>query len=148
MYIKLINGQPENYTIGQLRRDNPNTSFPKTISNEILAGFDVYPYTTQTVPAFDEKTQKLDDGEFVQDGEDNWQKVWAILEKTQEEVDEWVSAKSLNIRAERNRLISETDYLALSDTTLTPEMAVYRQSLRDITSQLGFPENIVWPVKP
>jgi hypothetical protein len=44
--------------------------------------------------------------------------------------------------------LSETDYLALSDNTLTPEMAAYRQELRDITTQINFPESIVWPIKP
>lgn len=44
--------------------------------------------------------------------------------------------------------MAETDYLALSDTTLTPEMTAYRQALRDITTQEGFPYNVVWPVKP
>lgn len=52
------------------------------------------------------------------------------------------------IRNKRNKLISETDYLALSDVTLTPEMADYRQALRDITAQEGFPYNVTFPTKP
>ena len=49
------------------------------------------------------------------------------------------------IRAKRNSLLSETDYLALSDTTLSSDMAAYRQALRDVTSQAGFPTNVTWP---
>jgi len=52
------------------------------------------------------------------------------------------------IRAKRNSLLSETDYLALSDTTLSSDMAAYRQALRDVTSQAGFPTNVTWPTKP
>lgn len=52
------------------------------------------------------------------------------------------------IRAERNSLLAETDYLALSDTTLSSDMAAYRQALRDITSQSGFPTDVTWPTKP
>tara|TARA_R100000388_G_C7223948_1_gene150677 strand:+ start:750 stop:1034 length:285 start_codon:yes stop_codon:yes gene_type:complete len=52
------------------------------------------------------------------------------------------------VRAKRNSLLAETDYLALTDTTLTSEMATYRQELRDITSQAGFPTDVTWPVKP
>lgn len=52
------------------------------------------------------------------------------------------------VRAERDRLLAETDYLALSDTTLSPDMATYRQALRDVTSQAGFPTDVTWPVKP
>ena len=52
------------------------------------------------------------------------------------------------IRAKRNSLLSETDYLALSDTTLSSDMAAYRQALRDVTSQAGFQTNVTWPTKP
>ena len=52
------------------------------------------------------------------------------------------------LRQERNRLIAETDYLALSDSTLTTEMATYRQALRDLPSNTSDPANPTWPTKP
>ena len=52
------------------------------------------------------------------------------------------------IRAKRNKLLAETDYLALSDNTLSSDMAAYRQALRDVTSQAGFPTSVTWPTKP
>jgi len=52
------------------------------------------------------------------------------------------------VRQERNSLIAETDYLALSDNTMTSDMQSYRQALRDIPSQAGFPTNVTWPTKP
>ena len=52
------------------------------------------------------------------------------------------------LRQERNRLIAETDYLALSDSTLTTEMAAYRQALRDLPSNTSDPANPTWPTKP
>ena len=52
------------------------------------------------------------------------------------------------LRRKRNRLIAETDYLALSDCTLTTEMATYRQALRDLPANTTDPTNPVWPVKP
>jgi len=52
------------------------------------------------------------------------------------------------LRRKRNRLIAETDYLALSDSTLTTEMAAYRQALRDLPANTTDPTNPVWPVKP
>jgi hypothetical protein len=52
------------------------------------------------------------------------------------------------LRQQRNRLIAETDYLALSDSTLTTEMAAYRQALRDLPANTTDPTNPVWPVKP
>ena len=52
------------------------------------------------------------------------------------------------LRAKRNRLLAETDYLALSDSTLTDEMRTYRQALRDLPANTADPANPVWPVKP
>jgi len=56
--------------------------------------------------------------------------------------DKWKS-----IRLKRNRLLAETDYLALSDQTLSSEMSTYRQNLRDVPTQSN-PDNITWPTKP
>jgi hypothetical protein len=55
---------------------------------------------------------------------------------------------ALDIRNQRNRLLQDTDWMALSDNTMTPEWASYRQALRDITDQTGFPYSVVWPTKP
>ena len=52
------------------------------------------------------------------------------------------------LRARRNRLLAETDYLALSDVTLSAEMAEYRQALRDLPANTSDPANPTWPVKP
>jgi hypothetical protein len=52
------------------------------------------------------------------------------------------------VRDERNRLLSETDWMALSDNTMIDEWASYRQVLRDITFQEGFPFAVEWPTKP
>jgi hypothetical protein len=56
-----------------------------------------------------------------------------------------------SLRAKRNSLLAQTDYLALSDNTLSAAMSEYRQSLRDITEGLSTVEqvnSIVFPVKP
>ena len=52
------------------------------------------------------------------------------------------------LRIKRDRLLTETDYLALSDQTLSTEMAAYRQALRDLPANTTDPENPVWPTKP
>ena len=57
----------------------------------------------------------------------------------------------LDLRRKRNILLKQTDYLALSDRTLSTEMANYRQQLRDITNNLTTVEEIeavVFPTKP
>lgn len=57
-----------------------------------------------------------------------------------------------DIRKKRNDLLSQTDWLAIKGAEtgipLGGPWASYRQALRDITSQPGFPENVVWPQPP
>ena len=59
---------------------------------------------------------------------------------------------SLDVRLERNKILSNTDHLIQSDYPISDEkkqeIKAYRQALRDIPQQDGFPENIVWPDKP
>ena len=55
------------------------------------------------------------------------------------------------LRRQRNKLLSETDYMALSDVTMTDAWKTYRQALRDITSQTPTDirlSNITFPTKP
>ena len=49
---------------------------------------------------------------------------------------------------QRDNLLKETDHYGLSDFTMTDEMAAYRQALRDVPQQEGFPTDITWPTKP
>ncbi len=52
-------------------------------------------------------------------------------------------------RAKRDALIKETDFYVLPDYPNAPQgIAEYRQALRDITEQPGFPHSIQWPVLP
>jgi hypothetical protein len=56
-----------------------------------------------------------------------------------------------SLRQKRNALLAQTDYLALSDNTLSAAMSSYRQSLRDLTEGLSTVEqvnSVVFPVKP
>tara|TARA_Y100001937_G_scaffold125276_1_gene191748 strand:+ start:669 stop:902 length:234 start_codon:yes stop_codon:yes gene_type:complete len=57
----------------------------------------------------------------------------------------------VRLRSERNSLLAETDYLALSDQTLSEKMKEYRTKLRDITNGLTTVEEVnavVFPTKP
>jgi hypothetical protein len=56
-----------------------------------------------------------------------------------------------DLRQRRNRLLAETDYLALSDNTLSNDMKTYRQNLRDLPDgkdTVEKCENATWPTKP
>ena len=56
--------------------------------------------------------------------------------------------KAEEVREERNQLLSETDWMAGSDVTMSTAWRTYRQALRDVPTQEGFPNDITWPTKP
>ena len=60
--------------------------------------------------------------------------------------------RNLNmLREQRNSLLAETDFYALSDVTMSSDMTTYRQNLRDLTSGLSTVDdvnNVTWPTKP
>ena len=141
MYVKLTNGSVDQfpYTIGQLRRDNPNVSFPKQVIDNILADYNVYPVTVLEKPDYDLLVQSLVLGQpSLNNG--SWQVSYTVENMFQ-------AAAEANVRSERDSLLQETDWWAVSDRTMTAEQTAYRQALRDITSQAGFPFSITWPTK-
>jgi hypothetical protein len=58
-----------------------------------------------------------------------------------------VAASATQVRAQRDALLAASDYMALADR-ITDEWRTYRQALRDIPAQSGFPTNVTWPVEP
>lgn len=55
---------------------------------------------------------------------------------------------AIAVRKERDALLAATDWMANSDVTMTSGWATYRQALRDVPAQSGFPNTITWPTKP
>lgn len=145
MHIKLINGQPQPYSIPQLRRDNPQVSFPETPTAVTLAEYDVYEVVATEQPIYDDTAYKIEQSIELVDGV--WTQTWVLVEHTAEDIDrQWA-----NIRSERNQYLAKCDWTQLSDAPLTntetANWGSYRQSLRDITTQSD-PFNINWPVAP
>ena len=74
-------------------------------------------------------------------------------EKAKWQVDKWVIpevAKAADARSKRDELLGGCDFIMLSDHPATNKAAwkTYRQSLRDVPEQAGFPATITWPTKP
>jgi hypothetical protein len=75
------------YSIGNLRRDNPNVSFPRNPSEELLASYDVFPVVTQAPPAHDPATQNLNQATpTLVDGQ--WLQTWQVTDASAEEIAE------------------------------------------------------------
>lgn len=142
MFLKITNGNPEKYTIGDLRRDNPQVSFPKYISNETLAEFKVYPYYRGEIPTYDKLTSYLKEGGFKRDDSANWYLSYTFENLSQGDAER-------NVRAKRDQLLKDSDWTQVSDVPVDKTAwATYRKALRDITKQEGFPFNVTWPESP
>ena len=65
---------------------------------------------------------------------------------------EYDTVLAASARQKRDRLIAATDYLVTPDYPIEPDILakvkIYRQALRDIPEQSGFPRSITWPDKP
>lgn len=143
LYIKRGTGDEPDvypYTIAALKADNPNTSFPAIVSDALLADFNVYPVTPTDKPDFDALTQTVDE-QSPNETDGVWTQVWAVQAAP-------TAIQEMRVRGERDKLLAATDYLALSDQTLSAEMVTYRQALRDVPAQSGFPTSVAWPTKP
>jgi hypothetical protein len=142
MFVKFTNGQATKfpYTMGDLRKDHPQTSFPEQTTNETLASFDVYPVKQTSAPVLDSKTHSHSATVESVDGE--WTQVWQVVELPRDQAE-------VNVRGHRNRLLKESDWTQVADAPVDQAAwSAYRQALRDVTAQEGFPHSVEWPVQP
>jgi hypothetical protein len=146
MLAKIINDVVEKYpySIGQLRKDNPNVSFPKNPNPETLAAFNTFEVVRTPQPEVDH-TQNVGEG-VPQKINGVWTQVWNISNVDEETLAERTEGRSQQVRDERNYKIAACDWTQLEDAPVDrTAWATYRQALRDVPAQAGFPWNVVWP---
>lgn len=127
------------YSFGNLRMDFPNISFPEDANEGTINYLGVYRVQQTERPVYDDTVNELIDA--VELVNEKWVQKWIIGNLNEE-------LATMNARRKRQMLLSETDWMALSDNTLTEEWAAYRQALREVPQQTGFPFEVIWPVKP
>lgn len=138
------------YPIGlvEVKRKFPNTSFPVSLEGQDLSQFGVVEVHNTPQPQIDFKTQKLVEGTPILD-QGKWIQSWNIIELSPEEKQRIDDNKASSVRIERNKRLADCDWTQLKDVSVdTAHWNIYRQELRDITTQEGFPHNIIWPEKP
>jgi hypothetical protein len=150
MFVKTANDQIVEYpySIEQFRADNPTISFPAKISDETLVAYDVYPVGYEPAPEYDSATQKMVISSQPSLINGNWVLTKNIIDKTTDEITADTATKASQMRDLRNQRLAQTDWCAGTDVTMTTEMATYRQDLRDLPAQEGFPYSVIWPTKP
>ena len=156
-------------TQGEIRRSMPNTSLPRVWTADICEFLGIDPVLAAPAPAASGEYKVVSRNGVTQDANGNW--VQAYVERdmfsdytdedgtahTKAEQEEAYTARkdaeaATAARATRDGLIASCDWMAIKafegGTTVSTEWATYRQALRDVSAQEGFPNNITWPEKP
>ena len=169
LFVEVATGTPK--TKVQLRQENKHMSLPEVWANATLDALGVARVTTVAKPDVGEWQVAVKDGVEQVDGV--WQEKWVTQEMfteyteevtdengvtttvthtVQAQIDAKVAADNAALeateRATRDNLLKATDHYGLSDVSMTEAMTAYRQALRDVPQQAGFPQTITWPTKP
>ena len=145
MYALVENGQIVKYPYSatDLIRANPQTSWPRgMLSDALLASFGVVPVNGD-VP-FCAPGQVADEVTPIFDGT-QWNRQFVTRACTQAETDN----QAAQVRSERDQKLVASDWTQVADAPVDQTAwAAYRQELRDIPQQAGFPFDVSWPVAP
>jgi len=150
---------------GEIRAMHKNTSFPKVWGANVHEAIGIDPVLITPKPESAEAYKHYIRNGAEQDANGNWVQAWVERDMFAEYTDsegvthtkaeqetayqanlDATAAKS--VRADRDSRLAVTDFHALSDTVMSAEMTTYRQALRDVPAQGGFPHTITWPTEP
>ena len=135
------------YGLAELRREFPNTSFSAKPSSEELSHYKVYYVEPSTQPDL-ERYQKLQ-FDVVYAGNDLYREQWTAVAMSAEEKQLKDDTQAGSVRHMRNKLLADCDWTQLEDAPADAgAWAAYRQKLRDVSKQAGFPWDVNWPQQP
>lgn len=144
MNYAIIDGTTVTST-GTINKLFPNTSFPVIgVTTDFLTQNNVVELVetlTYTTPA--QKLVSVDP--YVENGKAYNVRVESTTTHEQAMLN---SAKWQEVRIQRNAILQSTDWMALSDRTLSNDWKDFRQSLRDVPNLQSDPFNITWPTPP
>jgi hypothetical protein len=142
------------YSLYDLRQEFPNTSFTGLslveFDQEFLKEHNIYPVVVNELPSYDQLNYKP--GELYvkyEEEVDTYYGCYDLVELSEEEKGYRLQDAKIGVRANRNEMLKNSDWAMVSDAPTDKEAwAAYRQELRDVTKQEGFPTNVVWPTPP
>ena len=152
-------------TQGEIRRSMPNTSLPRVWTSSICDSLGIDPVLAAPAPVPSGEYKVVSRNGVTQDALGNWVQAYVERDMFADYVDEegatvtkasqeeaYTARKNEEaataVRAERDKLLASCDWMGMSDVTMSAEWATYRQALRDITGQAGFPLDVTYPTKP
>lgn len=132
--------------IGEHQVVFPNVSFPPSgPSDQWLEENGVK--KINAFKPYDHRTQKLVRVDPYVEG--NWVYTVKVMDKSPDELALDRESQAMNIRSTRNRLLTDSDWTQVADAPVDKQAwGTYRQALRSITEQEGFPWTVQWPRSP
>ena len=149
---------------GEIRKLNPNVSLPKVWNSNVYETLGIDPVFETPKPdtTGDYKVVVRDGAE--QDANNNWVQKWVerdMFSDTTEDGGTTTKAEheaayqarldteaAARVRSQRDEKLKTTDWMGMSDVTMSADWATYRQALRDVPTQEGFPYTVTWPEEP
>ena len=146
----------------QINQQNEVLAFPRTLQQLVeaavigsetatasdLAAAGVVIVEPCTIMAPDD--EYLKDLQAVRQPDGTWKETWVRLETTEEYKTAATVRKTQQVLMERQAQLNYSDWTQMPDVVLAnkTEWATYRQLLRDVTAQPGFPWSVTWPTRP
>lgn len=155
MLIQLDNGIPFGYPVDEknFRMLFKNTSFPEFLTPEVVEpfGFGVYEFTQAPQP---KKFTKVVEDIPTKGSDGIYYQTWKLVSMTNTEIELVTKEKESEVRNDRNMKLYMSDWTQLNDVEqnysdeFINQWQDYRNELRKITQQKGFPWDIKWPAEP
>lgn len=147
MYARIENGAVVEWPITNLFQRLPQVSFAEVIDNNNLP--DGFVFVTPAVDiAYDASTHSavLGDPTLVNG---TWTQEYTAIPLSEEELQRVATEAAWQVRQDRDLKLTASDWTQVADAPVDKAAwATYRQALRDIPTQAGFPSAVVWPVVP
>ena len=158
-------------TQGEVRRMHSNTSLPRVWDANVCSALGIDPVLEAPKPEVTGYTQAIRNG-VTQDANGNWVQAWSVVDMFQDTTDDdgvtttkaeheaayqarLDADAAESVRTQRDKLLAESDWVTVKavDQNAADSLGIqvpqvwldYRQALRDITTQDGFPHNVIWP---
>lgn len=147
MYARIENNQVAEWPIVNIYQRLPQVSFSEPINHANLPDGFVY-VAPPAMPEYNPASQSLVlNAPAMVDG--SWKQVYSVVDLSSEQLQSNVDSAASAARNTRDAKLSASDWTQVADAPVDQAAwATYRQALRDITSQSGFPAVIQWPTAP
>ncbi len=145
---------------GEIRAMHKDTSFPRVWGENVREAIGIDPVLITPKPESAEAYKHYIRNGAEQDANGNWVQAWVERDMFATDDDSTKAEKETayqdgldataaqSARTDRDSRLALTDFHGLTDNTMSEAMTTYRQALRDVPQQGGFPTEIDWPIEP